>query len=121
MIDPTDILAVVLMVLFVVRRTEIRATEARAFPGVDPAQFAAWQASAIRARSLAVNACFAKAFLNAVWFYGARTLVPASTLRIGGLVLFGAWFAAMGYAGWRYAAAKKMGDRLGIVIGRRLV
>jgi hypothetical protein len=121
LIDPTDIVALVLMALFAMRRIEVRSTDPRAFPDVPAAEFEAWKARALRAPTLAVNACFAKFFLNTVWFYGMRSHVPARALVTFGAVLFFGWIATLAYAFWLSSGAKAMAKRLGIVVGRRMV
>lgn len=118
--DPTDILALVLMALFVVRRMEIRGTEGEAFRRVPPSEFAAWQSMAIRARSVAVNACFLKVFLNVIWYFALRRQTGSHLLQIGGLLIFVGWIAGLIGSSWLSYRARKVADRLGIVIGRRL-
>ena len=121
LIDPTDIVALVLMALFAMRRIEIRTTDPRAFPDVPAAEFEAWKARALRGPSVSVNACFAKFFLNNVWFYGMRSQVPAKVLVAFGAVLFFGWIATLAYAFWLSSGAKAMAKRLGIVVGRRII
>jgi hypothetical protein len=120
-IDPTDVIALVLMALLSIRRIELRATDARAFPSISPAAFEWWFAAALHARNLSVNACFLKFFLNNVWFYGLRGQVSPVTLRDGGVVIFVVWLLVLGYSFWLGSRAKNRARSLGIVIGRRLV
>jgi hypothetical protein len=120
-IDPTDVVAVVLMAIFSMRRMDIRATDVRAFPGVSLAAFDDWKRRALAARAITINACFAKFALNSIWFFGFRNVVPRRLLMAGGIVLFVGWIAALMYAWWRFSQAKADGTRLGIVIGRRIV
>src|SRR5581483_8481903 len=77
-IDPTDILALVLMGLFAMRRINIRGTDARAFPEVPPEAFRAWQTRADRAKGVAIHTCFAKFATNSIWFFvfGRRVILP---------------------------------------------
>lgn len=120
MIDPTDIVALVLMALFVVRRMEVRATDGRAFPGVPRGPFEGWKAQAIRSRSVAVNACFLKVFTNTLWYFGLRNHLGMRAVQVGGLVIFLGWLAGIVWSAFLSYRARGVADRLGIVIGRRL-
>jgi hypothetical protein len=120
-LDPTDILALVLMAVFTMRRMDVRATEARAFPELPVERFDAWKAKAVRARSISINACFLKFLLNSLWFYGFGSHVIPPVLATGGWLVFLGWIAAMTYAWWRWSSAQTEAERLGIVVGRRLV
>jgi len=119
--DPTDIIALVLMAMFAMRRVEVRSTDPRAFPSVSPADFDAWKAAALHARNVSVNACFFKLFVNTVWFFGFRNHVVPKVLQTGGALIFFGWIAALVYAWWRASTARGRAEVLGIVIGRRLV
>ncbi|HVW24587.1 MAG TPA: hypothetical protein VHC69_04425 [Polyangiaceae bacterium] len=118
-IDPTDILALVLMGMFAMRRINIRGTDARAFPSVPSAAFELWQTRADRAKGIAIHACFAKFVLNSIWFFvfGRRVILPV--LATGGWILFLGWVAAMMYAWWRASSAQSLAEALGIVPGTR--
>ena len=120
-VDPTDLGALILMALYAIRRMEIRSTDARAFPDVPAADFEAWKSKALHGRSVAVNASFAKFFLNNLAYYGLRSFVPAEIIwKIGPALLVG-WLVALGYAYYVSASAAAMAKRLGIVIGRHVV
>ncbi|HEX3597243.1 MAG TPA: hypothetical protein VHU80_19175 [Polyangiaceae bacterium] len=119
-IDPTDILAIILMGLFAMRRINIRGTDPRAFPQVPIGAFREWQARADRAKSIAINICFAKFALNSLWFFvfGRRVIPPV--LATGGWLLFLGWIGGMTYAWWLASAASNVAQVLGIVAGTRL-
>ena len=119
--DPTDILALVLMAIFSVRRSEAKATEARAFPDVPPAAFEAWKSLVLRSRGLVAHASLAKVALNSGWYFLFRDRVPPKVLATVGLLLFLAWAAALIVALWLGLRAGRMASRFGIVEGRRLV
>jgi hypothetical protein len=120
-IDPTDILALVLMGLFAMRRINIRGTDARAFPGVPSGAFQAWQARADRAKGIAIHACFAKFALNSIWFFvfGRRVILPV--LATGGWLIFLGWVAVLMYAWWLASSAHSLAEALGITPGKRFV
>lgn len=118
-IDPTDILALVLMGMFAMRRINIRGTDARAFPNVPRAAFELWQTRAERAKVIAIHACFAKFVLNSIWFFVVGRHVILPVLATGGWILFLGWVAAMMYAWWRASSAQSLAETLGIVSGTR--
>lgn len=120
-IDPTDILALVLMALFAMRRINIRGTDARAFPSVPTGAFEAWQARADRAKRIAIHACFGKFVLNSVWFFvfGRRVILPV--LATGGWLIFLGWVAVLMYAWWLASSAQNLADAVGIVAGKRFL
>ncbi|HEX7669143.1 MAG TPA: hypothetical protein VF395_06160 [Polyangiaceae bacterium] len=121
MIDPTDVVALVLMALLSMRRIELKGTDARAFPRVDRAAFDRWFSAAVSAKNLSVNACFLKFVLNSAWFYGFRGRLPAALLSKGGVAIFFGWLALLAYSFFLSSRAKRQGDALGIVVGRRIV
>ncbi len=119
-IDPTDVLAVILMIIHAMRRSDIRATDFRAFPDIPPAVFESWKTAALAPKNLAVNACFAKFMLNSIWFFGFRRVVPPRPLAAVGALLFFGWVIALVIAWRRGRKVARAAQRLGIVIGRRL-
>jgi hypothetical protein len=119
LIDPTDVLALVLMAVFSMRRINVRGTEAAAFPQVPIGAFEAWKAHALRARSVSIHACFLKFALNSVWLFGFGPRVIPPVLVTGGWLIFLGWIAAMMYAWWLASAAQAEADHLGIVAGMR--
>jgi hypothetical protein len=121
LIDPTDILILVLMAIFAMRRMDVRATDPRCFQAIPRESFESWKSEALRARTLAINACFAKVALNTVWYFGFRNRVIPPVLATGGWIIFLGWVFAMCYAWWRSSTAKSKAERLGIVVGRRIV
>ncbi len=120
-IDPTDILALVLMALFAMRRINIRGTDERAFPTVPTGAFKAWQTRADRAKKIAIHACFGKFVLNSVWFFvfGRRVILPV--LATGGWLIFLGWVAVLMYAWWLASSAQSLADAVGIIPGKRFV
>lgn len=119
LIDPTDVLALVLMAIFSIRRINVRATEAGAFPQVPIGAFEAWKAHADKARSVSIHACFLKFALNSVWLFGFGPRVIPPVLATGGWVIFLGWIAAMMYGWWLASSAQAEADHLGIVVGVR--
>ena len=118
-IDPTDVLALVLMGLFAMRRINIRGTDARAFPAVPSGVFQVWQSRADRAKKVAIHACFAKFAMNSVWFFlfGRRVALPV--LATGGWIIFLGWIAALMYSWWLASFAQNIAEAFGITAGKR--
>jgi hypothetical protein len=121
MVDVTDILAMVFMALLSMRRMDVRATEARAFPLVALPDFDRWKALADGAKSLSINACFAKIALRNVWFLAFRSRVTPPVLFTVERVIFFGWIALLLFGWYRSSKAQREAVRLGIVVGRRLV
>lgn len=109
------------MALLSIRRVELKGTDARAFPGVARADFDHWFSSALRARNLSINACFAKFVANNAWFYAFRARVSPRAVSAGGAAIFFAWLGLLAYSVWLSSRAKRRAQELGIVVGRRLV
>jgi hypothetical protein len=121
MIDPTDVIALVLMALLSIRRVDLRGTDPRAFPRVERAAFDRWFSAAIAARNLSINACFLKFVLNSAWFYGFRGHLSFPALNRGGKAIFFGWLLLLAYSFFLSSRAKRQADALGIVAGRRMV
>jgi hypothetical protein len=119
-IDPTDILALILMGLFAMRRINIRGTDPRAFPQVPIGVFREWQARADRAKRIAINVCFVKFALNSLWFFvfGRHVILPV--LATVGWLIFLGWVGGMMYAWWLASSAASVASALGIIAGTRL-
>ena len=70
-IDVLDVLAVILGIVYSLRRQWVARRRQDDFPGVDSGLFRRWQERARRAYTLLTNACFGKLLLDVGWFYGA--------------------------------------------------
>ncbi|HEX4478954.1 MAG TPA: hypothetical protein VH142_27915 [Polyangiaceae bacterium] len=121
LVDPTDILALVIMMIFSLQRLEIKSTEGRAFPAVPLPAFERWRDLAVRAKNIAIVACILKFVLNWSWFFGFRSRVAPGVLRAGGLIMFLSWIGVLSYSLWLSSTARNQSRRFGIVVGRRLV
>lgn len=121
MVDPTDVVALVLMALFAIHRIEVRGTDPRAFPDVPRAAFDDWQKKALFARHVLVNGCFAKFFLNNLAFYALRSFAAPSTVWTFGKWLFFAWILSLAYGLWASSVSNRRAKELGVVIGRKMV
>ena len=70
--DIVDLLAILLGILFGVRRHTLRRQEAEVPAGVEPAVYGRWYEKELRATTLLSSACFAKIVLD----YGLVLLAP---------------------------------------------
>ena len=116
-IDPTDVLALVAMALFSMRRLSVRVASREQFPHVPAAAFEQWKQMAFRAYSLGIRASFLKFAVNTLWYYGARGLGPGHAA--GGALIFVAWVVALMIAWYRISESKKRQEQLGIVLSGR--
>lgn len=124
-IDPTDVLALVAMALFSMRRIRVKMASAGEFPHVPPPAFEDWKARAFSAYSVGVRASFLKFALNTVWYYGAPWLglkqVAAGGLifAVVGALLFIGWVVALLVAWYRISEVRKRATGLGIDLSAR--
>lgn len=107
-----DILAAVLLSLIMFRRLEVLTTAPEDNPHVAGEAFTAWRKRALFAHNLAATACIAKVALSVAWFYVFAQ--NAMALRLGGLIIFVAWIAALVFAWRRATEARALRARLGI-------
>lgn len=118
-IDITDVIAIVLLAIWSMRRLDIKVTEAAHNPSVPRHLFEAWKREALNAHTLATTACFLKVSLNVAWYVGAGGRVPFPILMAGGASLFIAWGVAITIAWRRMSNAHQRAAELGIGIRTR--
>ena len=110
-----DIIALILGIIYTVRKLDVRKREASEFPHVDPALFEAWRSREAGAYSLASIACFAKLLLDYGFiYYAQRAALQPRIVQIVGLTLFVSWLAALVLAQVRAHRARKLRESLGI-------
>jgi hypothetical protein len=115
-----DIMAVVLGVLYTVRKLDVRKREAEQFPHVPADEFERWRSLESGAYTLASMACFAKVLLDYGFVLYARSAqLDPRVIRAVGASLFAAWIAALIVSQVRARSARKLRDRLGIDLAVR--
>lgn len=97
-IDMLDILAVILGIIYSLRRQWVARRDVEDFPGVEEALFTRWKAAARKAYALLANACFAKLILDLLWFYGGPRLgVAGEVQRYVAMSIDVSWLVALAW------------------------
>jgi hypothetical protein len=112
-----DVITLILGIWLTVRKLDVRRREAAEHPGVDAAEFERWKRMALSAYNLGSIGCFAKIALDYALQLGApRVGVPWPVIRVLGLGLFLTWVALLVTVWVQAGRAKKLQDRLGLVL-----
>src|SRR6187401_2476524 len=91
-----DIAAIILGILYSIRKIDVRRREPEEFPHVPSEDFLRWRGREAGAYSLASMACFAKLLLDyAFLYYAQRAQLDPRVIRAVGASLFGAWIALL--------------------------
>ena len=110
-----DIVAVIIGILYTVRKLDVRRHEREEFPHVPAADFERWRRLEAGAYSLGSVACFAKVLLDYGFVFCARRVaVPPNVIRVAGAILFFAWVAVLIVVFVRASAGRKLRSELGI-------
>jgi hypothetical protein len=110
-----DILALILGILFTIRRLDVRKREPEQFPQVDPAAFARWKRTELGAYMVGSTACFMKILVDYSFrFIASRTGLDWNIVRAVGGSIFLAWVIAMLYAFFRTGRGRRLREELGI-------
>lgn len=120
-VDAFDIVAIILGVLFTVRKLDAKRRTHKEFPHVRPEDFEAWQVKEVSVYSAAVFACFGKVFADwgFVYFF-APGMTDALVRRVGATIDL-SWLAVMLITFVRTYHLTKQKSRLRIVLGGFLV
>lgn len=115
---PLDIIAVLLGIFLALRRSDIRAEDPTAHPGVSAPDFERWRTLAIAAYTLGTRACFAKVLVD----FAFLALLRRITLELGlqrtlGVSLDLAWVVAMVTVWVLARRARRFGESVGIQLG----
>jgi hypothetical protein len=94
-----DILAALILSLFMFRRLEVLTIQASDNLHVPPEQFAAWKNAALSGYRIGAIACAAKVVLNQTWFHLMKHGSPL-VLSLGGISIFLGWILALVWS-WR--------------------
>ena len=106
--------------LIMMRRIEVKSTDASQNAGVTPERFEAWRALALRAYNQVAIACVVKVALSVGWYsLGLRIGVEFPWFQLVGVAIFVSWAVALIWA-WKIGTdARQMRLQLGIQLGRR--
>jgi hypothetical protein len=95
-VDVVDALALILGVLFSVRRLSAQRATADEIPRVDPEAFSRWRCAEIRAATVLSYACFAKIILDlGLQWLVPRTEIPRQVQWPAAMVIDIAWLVVM--------------------------
>jgi hypothetical protein len=122
LIDLLDILAVILGVLYTVRKLDVSRREAKDFPAVPPERFEAWQRREARVYTVASWACLLKILLDPGTSYlGLLKLLgqapPAEHLPlvwVAGPVVDLSWVLVMVWTAVRAARSRRERAEIGV-------
>ena len=110
-----DIAAIILGILYSIRKIDVRRREPEEFPHVPSEDFLRWRAREAGAYSLASMACFAKLLLDyAFLYYAQRAQLDPRVIRAVGASLFGAWLVMLIVGFIRARSARKLREALHI-------
>ena len=113
-IDYTHVIAAVVTLFAMRSRIRVKWAKAGDSPGVDPAQFVIWKATALRGYHIAAGASVAKTLFDVVWMALGSRAVTAMGFMIGGSIVTFTWIVALVYAWWLTTEAGGMREKLGI-------
>jgi hypothetical protein len=114
-----DVISVILIVLFSVRKLDVQGRRVEEFPGVAPDAFDAWQTWEVSAYRLGIWACFLKLVLGQVFAWFVLPGLPQTMMRnIPGAAIDLSWAVAMVVSFWRRSQARTMRRNLGIDLNK---
>jgi hypothetical protein len=109
------VVALILGILFTLRKLDVQKRQPEDFPGVDRADFERWKALEGGAYSLGSAACFLQIILDyAFRWWANRVTLEWTAVRIVGASIFTAWAIALIVAWLRGARGRKLREELGI-------
>ena len=115
--SPTDLfgilLAVILGIIYTIRKLDVRRRESREFPGVDPAKFERWKKKELFAYNLASFACFIKVLID-ISMLSLRGSIDWNVVRVVGGAAFFGWVIALVVSLVLGSSARKLREQLGI-------
>ena len=114
-----DIFAALILSLAMLRRLDVRTTQASQNPSVAEAEFQRWRSLALRAYDLVAIASGAKVVLSLAWYAGGLALgVGTPWFQLVGFLVFLGWALALIWA-WKLGTdARVMRLQLGIRLRR---
>jgi hypothetical protein len=115
--SPTDLfgvlLAVILGIIYTIRKLDVRRREASEFPKVNPAEFERWKNKELFAHNLASFACFIKVLVD-ILMLSLRSSIDWNVVRIVGAAAFFGWVVALVASLVLGSSARKQREQLGI-------
>jgi hypothetical protein len=117
---PLDIVALLLGVFLLIRKSEVRADDASLHEGVSIADFESWRQKALSAYTIGTRACFGKVFLDFVFLALLRRFPLEAWLRTSlGVSLDLVWVGLLVLCWLRSRRANQLRTKLGIRYARQ--
>jgi len=117
---PLDIVAILLGIFLLLRKSEVRAEDPALHPRVAPADFEGWRKRALAAYSWGTRACFAKVLLDFLFLaYLRRAPLELRLQQTIGISLDVLWIAALVTCWIQARRARRFADQVGIQLARR--
>jgi hypothetical protein len=112
---PLDIVAILLGVFLLIRKTEVRSDDPAHHPGVALADFEEWRRRALAAYTIGTRACFGKVFIDFLFLAFLRRVSVDAWLRTSlGVSLDVAWVVLLVVCWLRARSAHRFKSQLGI-------
>ena len=116
-VDAFDIVAIILGVLFTIRKLDAQRRLHKEFSHVSPKDFEHWQRLETSVYQAAMMACFAKVLADWVFVYFFAGGLPVPTVRAVGATIDVSWFAVMLVTLYRTRGLAKLRAQHRIVLG----
>lgn len=116
-VDAFDIVAIILGVLFTIRKLDAQRRSHKEFPHVSAENFESWQGRETSVYQAAVMACFGKVFADWIFVYFFADGLPMRTVRAVGATIDISWFVVMLVTFYRTRMLAKMRAQYRIVLG----
>lgn len=117
-LDFFGLLALILGILYTVRKLDVRQREPSEFPNVPAFDFERWKSKQLAAYNLGSGACFLKVAVD-LGLYIAQRAIGWTAVRILGASIFFVWVFGLVGALLLSRAARKLSDELGITLTAR--
>jgi hypothetical protein len=120
-VDALDIVAIILGVLFTIRKLDAQRRTRKEVPHVNPEDFSRWQRLEVSVYSAAIFACFAKVFVDWGFVYFLADGLSVGTVRAIGATIDLSWVLVVIVTFFRTMRLSKMRQELRIVLGGFMV
>ncbi len=115
--DSYDIIAVIVGVMFTLRKLDTQGRRAADQPDVSAEDFERWQRQSASAYAPGAYASFARVIFHFVYIrYAAHHPLPPLAFARVALLVDLVWLISVGTTLWRANAARQLGRKLGIVL-----
>ena len=120
-IGPDSTVAIILGVLFTIRKLDAQRRSNKEFSHVKPEDFEDWQRQEVSTFSLAMFACFGKFFLDLSLVNYFSSYLPARAVPLLGIGIFVSWLGVMVLTFFRTRRLTMVRTQLRIILGGFIV